>query len=91
MNIPKNARKKHLEVTRQILAGYSTGAVARKFNIPTDKCFAMFKAVVVEALRGSNKSSWKLESATSASQILKEAKDFTPDINELETFWGEHA
>lgn len=88
MHIPKNARARHLVVSRSLLSGHSLGAVSRRFNITATKCFDMLKAVGIEALARSGKAQWRIADATRLSQILKEADHLRSDIDNLETFWS---
>ncbi len=90
MHIPKNARARHLVVSRSLLSGHSLGAVSRRFNITATKCFDMLKAVSIEALSHANKAPWKIAEATRLSQILKDSDQLRSDIDNLELFWSTH-
>ena len=90
MNIPKSSRSRHLDVSRSLLAGHSLGAVSRRFNITSTRCFDMLKAVSIEALSHANKAPWKIAEATRLSQILKDSDQLRSNIDNLELFWSTH-
>lgn len=87
MNIPKKSRVRHLEVARSLLKGHSIGAVSRRFNITTNRCFDMLKAVSIEAMTRAGETTWDISGATRLNQILKLETTLTPQLDRLEIFW----
>jgi hypothetical protein len=87
VNIPKKSRARHLEVARSLFKGHSIGAVSRRFNIPTDRCFGMLKAISIEAMNRSGGITWDISGATRLNQILKLETTLTPQLDKLEIFW----